>query len=166
MITSDVISQLDMLGVDNNYTRRLIGPEQKYIGSLLNSGVNNLEENLKIGQNEIITREYCSDNNENYYKELIEFRSESITDKYYYIEYYEYNTEPTGIVDGRVAGTKLTLDAHNDIGNYSSQSVIIQKYKLYFKNGNNSELISVKTISRRIRNSNGFYTEVISHTDN
>jgi len=175
MITSDVISQLDLLNIDNKLERYLIGPDQKYIGSLLNSGTNNLEENLKIGQNEIITRWYES----NCYRETIEFRSEDITENYYYIEYYEYNTLPIDILDGKVIEKtpaqqntkKLFLNAHNKYSNYGTSTgdpELIQKYKLYFKNNSSSELISVKTVTtyRTHANQDGEYVEVISHTDN
>lgn len=169
MITSDVISQLDLLGIDNRLERYLIGPDQRYISSLLNSGTNNLEENLKIGQNEIITRWYELSQ----YRETIEFRDENTTDNYYYIEYYEDNTLPTSIIDGEVvekspqtATKKLSLNAHNKYSNYENNNTIIQEYVLYFKKGGNSEFISRKQIITRKINSKGRYSEVISHTDN
>lgn len=162
MITSDVISQLKLLGIDNKLTECLIGPEQRYISSLLNSGVNNLEENLKLGQNEIITRWYDL----NCYRETIEFRDENISDNYYFIEYYEYNTLPTGTLDGKVGIKKLILNTHNRYDNYD-RSEIIQKYKLYFKNSSSSELISVKQIVtyRTHAGQDGWWQETISHTD-
>lgn len=173
MITSDVISQLDLLNIDNKLERCLIGPEQRYISSLLNSGANNLEENLKIGQNEIITRWYGSDNNnEDCYRETIEFRNESISNKYYYIEYYEYDTQPVDTLDGKVSSTILSLDAHNEYNNYPMRERLIQKYELYFKDeNNNSELISTKTIQVIYTHDpsigpHGRWTETISHPNN
>lgn len=160
MQTSDVISQLDILGIGSEPTRYNIGPEQRYISSLLNSGTNNLEENLKIGQNEIITKWYES----NCYREKIEYRANTTPNNYYYIEYYEYDTQPTEIIDGRVSGQKLILDAHNDIENYTNNKILVQKYELYFKNVSlTSELISTRKVYYQKVNGVGYYTEEIEN---
>ena len=158
MQKSDVIAKINILGIDSEPIEYNVGPEQRYISSLLNSGTNNLEENLKIGQNEIITKWYES----NCYREKIEYRTDSITNNYYYIEYYEYNTQPIDILDGRVSGQKLTLDAHNDMDNYTNTKVLIQRYELYFRHTNSSELISTKRVYCQKINGVGYYTEEIS----
>lgn len=136
------------IGVQDVWTNKIINyPTSSAltnVGKSIGSNNYNFEEEQLLGSDRIITRQY--DNN--CYRETIEFRTESINNQYYFIEYYEYDTRPDKTLDARVSGETLTFDLHKT-GNEVEKSGCSQKYELKQrdKNGNPS-LISTREVNR------------------
>ena len=129
------------------------------VGKSIGSSNYNFEEEQLLGGDRIITRQY--DNN--YYRETIEFRTESINNQYYFIEYYEYDTRPDKTLDASVSGETLTFDLHK-IGNEAEKSGCSQKYELYQKDKNeNPSLISTREVNRYNENGRVKIVETITN---
>ena len=112
------------------------------VGKSIGSNNYNFEEEQLLGGDRIITRQYDND----CYRETIEFRTESINNQYYFIEYYEYDLRPDKTLDAKVSGEILTFDLHKtgEIERPGSQ-----KYELYQRDKNgNSSLISTREVNR------------------
>lgn len=138
----------------NRFIKHPVGCRLADVAQNIRSNNYNFEEEQLLGNDRIITRQYEN----NCYREKIEFRTEDVTDKYYYIDYYEYDLRPdaldfdTTIRDDHI----IHFDLYNKNNETFSQAinneepVFIQKYELYQKNGNNNELISIREVKKDI----------------
>ena len=135
----------------NRFISHPIGCRLADVGSNIRSNNFNFEEEWLLGNDRIITRQY--DNVEHCYRETIEFRTETVTNQFYYIEYYEYDLRPDSKdFDITLRGHALDIDLYNkDNGTFTHPATLVQRYKLYQKNANNTvELISTREVSKDI----------------
>lgn len=85
---AQIISMLRQKSDNGNFSPLYLGPEQRYIGALRKSNNNNIEEQLLLGVDQIIT----SWNEDNVEREHIEFRDNEDPDEtgYYILDSYTY----------------------------------------------------------------------------
>lgn len=137
------------IGVQDVWTNKIINypisSALTNVGKSIGSNNYNFEEEQLLGGDRIITRWY--DNN--CYRETIEFRTESINNQYYFIEYYEYDLRPDKTLDVEVSGETLTFDLHKT-GKLEERLGSQQKYELYQRDKNRNDfLISTREVLQR-----------------
>lgn len=98
MATNDIISKLRKKLSNGDYETYYLGPELQYIGAIPYSGNNNLEEELLMGENQIITT-WMDGNIE---RITIEFRTEDIMNEYYILECYNYSNPILSYVENKI----------------------------------------------------------------
>lgn len=169
-----VTSQIDIPDIDNNsrLMRLPAGARLADIAGSIKSGNYNFEEEQLLGCDRIVKRWYEND----CYREQIDFRKENVTNNYYFLEYYEYDTRPDAPdFDATVDGSKLTLDVYNKDNETFPQTVdqrrTTQVYKLYQKNAQGSnELISTREVIKTAISEDGMtkqrIIEKITHPNN
>lgn len=132
----------------------LMGPELKYVGALPTSNNYNFEEEILLGEDKIIEKEYNfydTEESKTCYHETRYYTSNSNNYDYYYLEYFEYDTRVNPDYDYRVVGSKLIIDLdYSDYGMASFQG-LAKKFKLYYRkktsNGYEDILISTKKLT-------------------
>ena len=109
MANTQVISQIKKKINDSDQALYHIGPELKYVGALLSSNNNNLEEQLLIGIDKIIKEQTEVDiDRHDIKKTKIEFRKPNDTENYYILEISEYSPE-AGMGNIYVRGRNIYL---------------------------------------------------------
>ena len=109
MANIQVISQIKKKINDSDQALYHIGPELKYVGALLSSNNNNLEEQLLIGIDKIIKEQTEVDiDRHDIKKTKIEFRKPNDTENYYILEISEYSPE-AGMGNIYVRGRNIYL---------------------------------------------------------
>ena len=93
----NIVSKLKRKISNTKYEDYYLGPELKYVGALLRSGNNNLEEQLLMGENQIVTT-WVDGGVE---KKVIEFRPEEVTDNYYILEYSNFSNPIMSYVENK-----------------------------------------------------------------
>ena len=160
MAVSQIISQVKRKNSTGDYDIYNIGPDLKYVGSLLASGTNNLEEEVVFGTDKIIKKQ----EQDNINKEVIEYRRESDANNYYIVEIDKFNNESQS--DIHVDGTTIYLDtimtAYNTdaiLDNYTSKiqenndslyiilDILKEVQKLKYNNGESITLLATKNIT-------------------
>lgn len=108
---AQIISMLRQKSDNGNFSPLYLGPEQRYIGALRKSNNNNIEEQLLLGVDRIIT----SWNEDNVKREHIEFRDNEDPNEtgYYILDSYIYGetSEAGNISDAIIEGNALIFNA-------------------------------------------------------
>lgn len=108
---AQIISMLRQKSDDGDFHPLYLGPEQRYIGALRKSNNNNIEEQLLLGVDRIIT----SWNEDNVTREHIEFRDNEDPNEtgYYILDSYIYGetSEAGNISDAIIEGNALIFNA-------------------------------------------------------
>jgi hypothetical protein len=108
---AQIISMLRQKSDNGNFSPLYLGPEQRYIGALRKSNNNNIEEQLLLGVDRIIT----SWNEDNVKREHIEFRDNENPNEtgYYILDSYIYGetSEAGNISDAIIEGNALIFNA-------------------------------------------------------
>jgi len=108
---AQIISMLKQKSDNGNFSPLYLGPEQRYIGALRKSNNNNIEEQLLLGVDRIIT----SWNEDNVTREHIEFRDNEDPNEtgYYILDSYIYGetSEAGNISDAIIEGNALIFNA-------------------------------------------------------
>lgn len=108
---AQIISMLRQKSDNGNFSPLYLGPEQRYIGALRKSNNNNIEEQLLLGVDRIIT----SWNEDNVKREHIEFRDNEDPNEtgYYILDSYIYGetSEAENISDAIIEGNALIFNA-------------------------------------------------------
>lgn len=108
---AQIISMLRQKSDNGNFRPLYLGPEQRYIGALRKSNNNNIEEQLLLGVDRIIT----SWNEDNVKREHIEFRDNEDPNEtgYYILDSYIYGetSEAGNISDAIIEGNALIFNA-------------------------------------------------------
>ena len=108
---AQIISMLRQKSDNGNFSPLYLGPEQRYIGALRKSNNNNIEEQLLLGVDRIIT----SWNEDNVTREHIEFRDNEDPNEtgYYILDSYIYGetSEAGNISDAIIEGNALIFNA-------------------------------------------------------
>lgn len=112
------------------------GPELKYVGALPTSNNYNFEEEILLGEDKIIEKEYDfydTEESKTCYHEIRYYTNYPSIYGYYYLEYFEYDTRVNPDYDYRVDGTKLIIDL--DYSNYGGSEFrnLAKKFKLYYR---------------------------------
>jgi len=109
---AQIISMLKQKSDNGNFSPLYLGPEQRYIGALRKSNNNNIEEQLLLGVDRIIT----SWNEDNVKREHIEFRDNEDPNEtgYYILDSYIYGetSEARNISDAIIEGNALIFNAN------------------------------------------------------
>ena len=110
MANTQVISQIkEKINSSGDQALYHIGPELKYVGALLSSNNNNLEEQLLIGVDRIVKEQTEVDIDQHDIKKTkIEFRKPNDTENYYILEISEYDPE-AGMGNIYVRGQNIYL---------------------------------------------------------
>lgn len=147
----------------NRFIKHPVGCRLADVAQNIRSNNYNFEEEWLLGNDRIITRQYDNDNH--CYREKIEFRTENVTNKYYYIDYYEYDLRPdaldfdTTIRDDHIIHFDLYNKDNSTFPQTTESDVepvaVVQEYKLYQWNDGESEPISVREVKKTIVNENG-----------
>lgn len=108
---AQIISILRQKSDNGDFNPLYLGPEQRYIGALRKSNNNNIEEQLLLGVDRIIT----SWNEDNVKREHIEFRDNEDPNEtgYYILDSYIYGetSEAGNISDAIIEGNALIFNA-------------------------------------------------------
>ena len=108
---AQIISMLRQKSDNGNFSPLYLGPEQRYIGALRKSNNNNIEEQLLLGVDRIIT----SWNEDNVEREHIEFRDNEDPNEtgYYILDSYIYGetSEAGNISDAIIEDNALIFNA-------------------------------------------------------
>lgn len=108
---AQIISMLKQKSDNGNFSPLYLGPEQRYIGALRKSNNNNIEEQLLLGVDRIIT----SWDEDNVTREHIEFRDNEDPNEtgYYILDSYIYGetSEAGNISDAIIEGNALIFNA-------------------------------------------------------
>lgn len=108
---AQIISMLRQKSDNGNFNPLYLGPEQRYIGALRKSNNNNIEEQLLLGVDRIIT----SWDEDNVTREHIEFRDNEDPNEtgYYILDSYIYGetSEAGNISDAIIEGNALIFNA-------------------------------------------------------
>lgn len=108
---AQIISMLKQKSDNGDFNPLYLGPEQRYIGALRKSNNNNIEEQLLLGVDRIIT----SWNEDNVTREHIEFRDNEDPNEtgYYILDSYIYGetSEAGNISDAIIEGNALIFNA-------------------------------------------------------
>lgn len=108
---AQIISMLRQKSDNGNFSPLYLGPEQRYIGALRKSNNNNIEEQLLLGVDRIIT----SWDEDNVTREHIEFRDNEDPNEtgYYILDSYIYGetSEAGNISDAIIEGNALIFNA-------------------------------------------------------
>lgn len=160
----EVVSKIGIQDIPSNIVIDYgAGARLADVAQSIRSNNYNFEEEQLLGCDRIITRQY--DNN--CYREKIEFRTKNVSNKYYYLDYYEYDTRPDAPdFDAIVNGNKLCINLYNKNNDtfpqVASSRRTTQVYKLYWKNAQNSdELISTREIIKDILFEDGINKQMI-----
>ena len=159
---------------DKGETKLQNGPALRYVGALPTSGEDpekdyvgnyNFEEEYLLGDNKITIRWLDEENN--YYRERIEYRQEDQTGEYYWIDYFETDVQPDDYdITYDKPNKKLIINLHNKKDNFttSSQNYTIDSVSdLYYKDKDGNDIfISSKRIEKRVYNEIGYIREEIS----
>lgn len=137
MSSNNVVSKLSKKGAGDSFEHYNIGPEVRFVGSQINSGNNNLEEQLILGSNEISNRERTVETDEqtgeDYVRvtEEVQYKAGDVASNYYVLERVVEEEPRTKIVDG-----KLVINFH--------PKKIAKSEVLSFVNGNGKFKVSEK----------------------
>lgn len=160
MAVNQIISQIKKKNNIGDYDTYNIGPELKYVGSLLASGNNNLEEQYVFGTDKVIKKQ----TQDNIDKEVIEFRRESDAANYYTVEIDKYRAEsqsPIHVIDDTVYLDTI-MTAYDNIAvenSYSSKisysengldiilDILKETQRLKYNDGASITLIATKNIT-------------------
>lgn len=163
LIENNVVSKI---GIPDFNTSRFknhpAGAALTNIAQSIRSSNYNFEEEQLLGCDRIVTRQY--DNSQTpCYRETIEFRPETVNNKYYYIEYFEYDLRPDSPnMDVKVINNKLSFNLHNKINETFNEEHIVQIYKLYQKvDSNTNEFISKRTVTHTTITENGMVKPMV-----
>lgn len=131
MAAKEVISQVKKkvrtTGGQVTYVDFPIGPELKYIGTLLSSNNNNLEEQLLLGTDRIVTEWRDKDDQDrDIDKVVVEFRRDSDENEYYILDTTD-QTPSGGIIDGTVSVDGRTAHFEN-IMSYNNGRAVEREY--------------------------------------
>ena len=180
---ANIISKIKRKVANGSFEDFFLGPEQKYVGALTLSGNNNLEEQLLIGENKIITSWIESDGTK---RKTIEYRTETDSNNFYILEWYEYigtygsdyyvEDGNLHILDGNFfynqGNSSLEESEYNSIIQYIelnnnlkiNADVCVEKYELKYKNENNQIInISSKKIIESTLNNITTRKEIITN---
>lgn len=149
-ITNGVVYQLSKKQEGNTFNSRPIGTEVRYIGAQRKSNNYNLEEQLMLGTDNIITEkeETITINDKLQTTETIDYRTETDNDGYYILEKTTVTEKPVIFKNN-----KLTLNLNPDV---NSKIETLS----YYKDGNKT-FISKKVLSY----DDGNAIELITHTN-
>ena len=145
MAINNLISHICEKDANGNFDNIFyLSPKLRYAKPLPTSNNNNLEEELLLGEDKIITKGY--DSTINAYKQTIEFRRDADTGDYYELEILDYTeTEGEPEIDITVENTKMIFQLVKEA--IHNQETLIKKYTLfYIEAGGNKIRVSEKNV--------------------
>lgn len=150
---AEVIKQLKTKSNNSFSSPVYLGAEQRFIGPLRGSNIDNLEEQYILGVDCVTTEEWDSNTNTHIITKEF-YDGTQTTSKYYKLVITEY-LNIGNVVYSTIANQTVIISEDNNVN--STTDVIIREEKLYYGNS----LIATKTVKQRRVDNKVITTETV-----
>ena len=184
MPNTQIVAEVAKKRLDGSFDTYYLGPEQRYSGALPSSNNNNLEEQLLMDVDKVVTKTHDPINNVDVI--VTEFKRESDTNNYYVLRSTVTQANDIFVDENGVIhfgdGTHMAVGEHETMVETEFNSKIFydptvetletypeqggEVHKLFFKNSLEEEVpVSTKTVTRETTTNGVSIKEVITRDD-